>query len=102
MLVVRDLATRVIAAVPTKTRHAEQVVSALKRLIGRRKMKQAYSDIAPEFDAAMAELKVDVDHSLPGSPKNNSSAEWASQHVINTVSTSLLRAEYLRSAGLVP
>ena len=56
-------------------------------------MKQAYSDIAPEFDAAMAELKVDVDHSLPGSPKNNSSAEWASQHVINTVSTSLLRAE---------
>ena len=41
-LVVRDIATRVIAVIPTETRHTDQVVSALKRLFGRRKVKMAY------------------------------------------------------------
>ncbi|CAE7336630.1 unnamed protein product [Symbiodinium sp. KB8] len=57
VLVVRDVATRVIAAIPTPSRYTEDVVEALKRLIGRRKVKLAYSDAAPEFDAAMAQLR---------------------------------------------
>ena len=43
-------ATKMIAAIPTESRHTEQVVNALKRLIGRRKVKMAYSDVAPEFE----------------------------------------------------
>ena len=58
VLVIRDVATRVIAAIPTMSRNTEDVVEALSRLIGRRKVKLAYSDVAPEFDAAMAQLKI--------------------------------------------
>ena len=36
VLVIRDIATKMIAAIPTESRHTEQVVSALKKLIGRR------------------------------------------------------------------
>ena len=95
VLVIRDVATatRVIAAIPTMlSRNTEDVVEALKGLIGRRKVKLAYSDVAPEFDAAMAQLKIPIDHSLPGLPKNNSLAERTNQEAINTVATSLLHA----------
>ena len=47
VLVVRDIATRMIAAIPTESRHTDQVVNAMKRLIGKRKVKMAYSDVAP-------------------------------------------------------
>ena len=75
VLVVRDVATRVIAAIPTMSRYTDDVVEALKRLIGRRKVKLAYSDVAPEFDAAMAQLKISIDHSLPGLLKKH----WPSE-----------------------
>ena len=81
-----------IAAIPTESRHTEQVVSALKRLIGRRKVKMAYSDVAPEFEAAMSELRIPLDHSLPGKPNNNSLAERTNQEIINTVATAMLHA----------
>ena len=92
VLVVRDIATKMIAAIPTESRHTDQVVSALKRLIGRRKVKMAYSDVAPEFEAAMSELRIPLDHSLPGIPNNNSLAERTNQEIINTVSTAMLHA----------
>ena len=57
-----------------------------------RKVKLAYSDVAPEFDAAMAQLRTPIDHSLQGLPKSNSLAERTNQEVINTVATSLLHA----------
>ena len=91
VLVVRDIATRMIAAIPTESRHTDQVVNAMKRLIGRRKVKMAYSDVAPEFEAAMSELRIQLDHSLPGKP-HNSLAERTNQEVFNTVSTALLHA----------
>ena len=56
VLVVRDVATRVIAAIPTMSRYTEDVVEALKRLFGRRKVKLACSDVALEFAAAMSQL----------------------------------------------
>ena len=92
VLVIRDVATKMIAAIPTESRHTEQVVSALKRLIGRRKVKMAYSDVAPEFEAAMSELRIPLDHSLPGKPNNNSLAERTNQEIINTVATAMLHA----------
>ena len=51
-----------------------------------------YSDVAPEFEAAMSELKIPLDHSLPGKPNNNSLAERTNQEIINTVSTAMLHA----------
>ena len=47
VLVIRDVATKMIAAIPTESRHTEQVVSALKRLFGRRKVKMAYRTSHP-------------------------------------------------------
>ncbi|CAE7274956.1 unnamed protein product [Symbiodinium sp. KB8] len=85
VLVVRDIATRATVAIPTESRHTDEVVDALARFIGRRKVKLAYSDVAPEFDAAMAQLRIPIDHSLPGQPKDNSLAERTNQKVINTV-----------------
>ena len=92
VLVIRDIATKMIAAIPTESRHTDQVVSALKRLFGRRKVKMAYSDVAPEFEAAMSELRIPLDHSLPGKPNNNSPAERTNQEIINTVATAMLHA----------
>ena len=40
----------------------------------------------------MSELRIPLDHSLPGKPNNNSLAERTNQEVINTVSTALLHA----------
>ena len=52
----------------------------------------AYSDVAPEFEAAMSELRIPLDHSLPGKPNNNSLAERTNQEIINTVSAAMLHA----------
>ena len=60
ILVVKDVATRMIAAIPTESRHTDQVVDAMKRLMGRRKVKMGYSDVALEFDAAMVELRISI------------------------------------------
>ena len=49
----------------------------------------AYSDVAPEFEAAMSELRIPLDHSLPGKPNNNSLAERTNQEIINTVATAI-------------
>ena len=57
-----------------------------------KEVKLAYSDVAPEFDAAMAELRIPIDHSLPGLPQNTSLAERTNQEAINTVATSLRHA----------
>ena len=92
VLVVRDVATRAAAALPAESRHIHQVVNALRKLIGRRKVKLAYSDVAPEFEAEMSELRIPIDHSVPGLPKNNSLAKEANQEVINTVAASLFDA----------
>ena len=92
VLVIRDIATKMIAAIQTESRHTEQVVSALKRLIGRRKVKMAYSDAAPEFEAAMSELRIPLDHSLLGNLNNNSLAERTNQEIINTVATAMQHA----------
>ena len=93
-LVARGVATRMNPAIPTESRHTDHVVIAMKRLIGRRKVKMAYSDVAPEFEAAMSELRIPLDHSLPGKPNNTSLAERTNLEVINAVSTAMLHAGF--------
>ena len=92
ILVVRDIAKKVVAAYPTASRSTDDVVKCLQRFKGKRKIKMAYSDEAGEFNAAADRLGILLDNSLPGRPRNNSIAERTNQFVLDTTSTCLLQA----------
>ncbi|CAE7562230.1 RE2, partial [Symbiodinium pilosum] len=92
ILVIRDIATKVVAAYPTASRSTDDVVKCLQRFKGKRKIKMAYSDEAGEFTAAADRLGIILDNSLPGRPRNNSIAERTNQFVLDTTSTCLLQA----------
>ena len=92
ILVIRDIATKVVAAYPTASRSTDDVVKCLQRFKGKRKIKMAYSDEAGEFSAAADRLGILLDNSLPGRPRNNSIAERTNQFVLDTTSTCLLQA----------
>ena len=66
VLVVRDCFTGIIGAYPSDRMAKEDVVRAVKQFIGAKKVRQAYSDHAPQFIEAMNEMKIPIDHSLPG------------------------------------
>ena len=66
--VVRDIYSGVRMAYPTSDGSADEVVRCLKELMGRRKIRVASGDGAPQ-------LGITFDHSLPGRPMNNSLAE---------------------------
>ena len=59
---------------------------------GRRKIREAYSDDAPQFDKAMKALKIPMDTSLAGKTKHNSLAERTNQFVLVATTTCLLEA----------
>ena len=44
---------------------------------------EKHSDRAPQFDQAMRELRIPLDHSLPGRPQTNSLAERNMQFILN-------------------
>ena len=66
VLVVRDCFTGIIGAYPSDRMTKDDVVRAVKQFIGAKKVRQAYSDHAPQFIEAMNEMKIPIDHSLPG------------------------------------
>ena len=74
VLVVRDCFTGIIGAYPSDRMAKDDVVRAVKQFIGAKKVRQAYSDHAPQFIEAMNEMKIPIDHSLPGRPQTNSIA----------------------------
>ena len=57
-----------------------------------RKVTCAYSDSAPSFEAAMNELGIPLDKSLPGRSVTNSIAERNNLFILDTASTCLLHA----------
>ena len=59
---------------------------------GRRKIKQAYSDDAPEFINACSDLKIPHDLSLPGKKQNNSLAERTNQFIVDQTTACLVHA----------
>ena len=85
ILVIRDIATKIVAAYPTASRSTDDVVKCLQRFKGKRKVKMAYSDEAGEFSAAADRLGILLDNSLPGrratirSQKERTSLCWT-QH----------------------
>ena len=64
----------------------------VKKFIGERKVTCAYSDSAPSFEAAMSELGIPLDNSLPGRSVTNSIAERNNFFINDTASTCLLHA----------
>ena len=92
VLVVRDCFTGIIGAYPSDRMSKDDVVRAVKQFIGAKKVRQAYSDHAPQFIEAMNEMKIPIDHSLPGRPQTNSIAERTNQFILTATSTCLLEA----------
>ena len=68
------------------------VINSIKHFAGRRKVKQAYSDDAPEFINACSELKPPHDFSLPGKKQNNSLAERTNQFIVDQTTACLVHA----------
>ena len=92
VLVVRDCYTGMIGAYPSDRMAKDDVVRAIKQFIGAKKVRQAYSDHAPQFIEAMNEMKIPIDHSLPRRPQTNSIAERTNQFILTATATCLLEA----------
>ena len=92
ILVIRDRFTGIIQSYPSPTKNTEDVVRAVKYFMGRRTIREAYSDKARHFVKGMEALKIPFDHALPGRPPTNSLAERNNQFVIATTTTCLLEA----------
>ena len=92
ILVIRDRFTGIIQSYPSPTKNTEDVVRAVKYFMGRRTIREAYSDKARQFVKGMEALKIPFDHALPGRPSTNSLAERNNQFVIATTTTCLLEA----------
>ena len=91
IFVIRDRYTGMIQSYPSARKDTDAVIRAVKQFMGRRKIREAYSDDAPQFDKAMQALKIPMDTSLAGKTKHNSLAERTNQFVL-VATTSLLEA----------
>ena len=92
VLVVRDCYAGLISAYPSSRMAKDDVVRAVRQFIGSKKVRQAYSDQAPQFIEAMNKMKIPIDHSLPGRPQTNSIAEGTNQFILTATATCLLEA----------
>lgn len=75
IFVIRDRYTGMIQAYPSARKDTDAVIRTIKQFMGRRKIREVYSDDAPQFEKAMKALKIPVDQSLAGKTKHNSRAE---------------------------
>ena len=64
-----------IQAYPSARKEQDAVIRAVTQFMGRRKIREAYSDMAPQLTEAMKAVKIPMDHSLAGKTKQNSLAE---------------------------
>ena len=92
IFVIRDRYTGMLQSYPSARKDTDAVIRAVKQFMGRRKIREAYSDDAPQFDKAMKALKIPMDTSLAGKTKHNSLAERTNQLVLVATTTCLLEA----------
>ena len=92
LLVIRHRYTGMVLGSPVPDKSTETVVLAIKKFVGDRKVVCAYSDSAPSFEAAMNELGIPLDKSLPSRSVTNSIAERNNLFMLDTASTCLLHA----------
>ena len=93
---VRDVYSGIRMAYPTSDGSAGEVIRCMKEFMGKRKIRVAFGEYAPQFVSACQQLGTTFDHSLPGRPRNNSLAERNNLYVLDQVTTCLL------AAGLPP
>eukprot|EP00435_Cladocopium_sp_Y103_P045227 s435_g12.t3 len=92
IFVIRDRYTGMLQAYPSARKDTDAVIRAVKQFMGRRKIREAYSDDAPQFEKAMKSLKIPIDTSLAGKTKHNSLAERTNQFVLVATTTCMLEA----------
>ena len=63
IFVIRDRYTGMIQAYPSARKDQDAVIRAVKQFMGRRKIREAYSDMAPQLTESMKALKIPMDHS---------------------------------------
>ena len=90
IFVIRDRYTGMLQSYPSARKDTDAVIRAVKQFMGRRKIRETYSDDAPQFDKAMKALKIPMDTSLAGKTKYNSLAERTNQFVLVATTTCLL------------
>eukprot|EP00435_Cladocopium_sp_Y103_P004359 s6090_g1.t1 len=93
VFVIRDRYTGMIQAYPSARKNNEAVISAVKMFMGRRKIREAYSDMAPQFREAMKALRIPIDYSLAGKTKHNSLAERNNQFLLEVSAWCKLHGE---------
>ena len=89
VMIIRDIYTGIIMGYPIGRKNTVTVINSIKHFAGRRKIKQVYSDDAPEFINACSELKIPHDLSLPGKKQNNSLAERTNQFIVDQTTACL-------------
>ena len=92
IFVIRDRYTGMLQSYPSARKDTDAAIRAVKQFMGRREIREAYSDDAPQFDKAMKALKIPMDTSLVGKTKHNSLAERTNQFVLVATTTCLLEA----------
>ena len=92
IFVIRDRYTGMLQSYPSARKDTDAVIRAVKQFMGRRKIREAYPDDAPQFDKAMKALKIRMDTSLAGKTKHTSLAERTNQFVLVATTTCLLEA----------
>ena len=92
IFVIRDRYTGMLQSYPSARKDTDAAIRAVKQFMGRREIREAYSDDAPQFDKAMKALKIPMDTSLAGKTKHNSLAERTNQFVLVATTTCLLEA----------
>eukprot|EP00435_Cladocopium_sp_Y103_P055641 s3204_g18.t1 len=68
IFVIRDRYTGMLQAYPSARKDTDAVLRAVKQFMGRRKIREAYSDDAPQFEKAMKALKIPMTLHWPGKP----------------------------------
>ena len=80
IFVIRDRYTGIFWAYPSMEKYTVDVIKSVNHFKGLRKIKIACADKALEFEAAMKELKIPFDHSLPHHPQNIGRKEQPVHH----------------------
>ena len=81
-----------IQSYPSARKDIDAVIRAVKQFMGRRNIREAYSDDAPQFEKAMNMLKIPMDTFLSGKTKHDSLAERTNQFVLVATTTCTLEA----------
>ena len=102
IFVIRDRYTGMLQSYPSARKDTDAVIRAVKQFMGRRKIREAYSDDAPQFDKAMKALKIPMDTSLAGKTKHNSLAERTNQFVLVETRHVYLRLAFHHVFGCTP